>query len=637
MPANRLFSRVMKKSAKSPVNIPPSAAQTAEVSYSIGMDAHAHLFLIKLRIAKPTATVRVSLPVWIPGSYMVREFSKHLQNLSAAQNGQSVALEQLDKCTWQLACMAGKALELHYQVYAFDNSVRTAYLDAQRGFFNPSSLCLRVHGLEDAGHAVQVARPAHITPKNRASYDLITPTLALKVDKNGFGSYWAANYDVLVDSPYLIGQMWVGSFSVRGVAHRFAVTGAPPGFDGDKLLSDTQRIVEAEMEFWHGSKGAKTTGSASKPPFKSYLFMLNAVDEGYGGLEHAHSTVLICGRRDLPRRGVATSEGYTTLMGLISHEYFHTWNVKRLRPSEFARYQYQSEQYTQMLWFFEGFTSYYDDLLLRRAGLLDNAGYLKLLAKTINQVLQTPGRLLQSVAQSSFDAWVKYYRQDENSANATVSYYTKGALVALCFDLALRARGCTLDAVMRYLYAHSGGGPIAEQDFAQALEAISGKSFATEITDWVHGKADLPIEKLLESNGISIQKESAPLAQRLGLRVSEANQALVIKVVLRGSLAEAGGMAAGDEWLACNGWRMHKLDDFLLYKNAETQAAKTQKTGKIAATTRAATPQATANAITVSRDKRLLQLSLATPPADREQVWALRVQSADKANAWLDA
>jgi predicted metalloprotease with PDZ domain len=571
--------------------------------------------------------------VWIPGSYMVREFSKHLQNLVATQSGKPVQLVQLDKCTWQAACKTTKALELHYEVYAFDTSVRTAYLDAQRGFFNPSSLCLRVEGLDDVPHAITVKRPAHVTLKNRANYDLITPTLPLKVNKNGFGSYLAPSYDALVDSPFEMGAMWVGSFSVRGVPHRFAVAGAPPGFDGDKLLSDTQRIVEAEIEFWHGSKGAKPV-SAAKPPFKHYDFMLNVVDEGYGGLEHAHSTVLICGRRDLPRKGVATSEGYTTLMGLISHEYFHTWNVKRLRPVEFKRYQYQSEQYTQMLWFFEGFTSYYDDLLLRRAGLLDNAGYLKLLGKTINQVLQTPGRHVQSVAQSSFDAWVKYYRQDENSANATVSYYTKGALVALCFDLALRARGCTLDAVMRQLYAQSAGGPINETDFAHALLAVSGKDFSAEIAIWVHGKTDLPVEKLLTDNGINIQKESATLAQRLGIRVAEVNNTLTIKVVLRGSLAEAAGMAAGDEWLACNGWRMHKLDDFLLYKNAENQKVQKSKT---AASKREPTPQTATNAITLSRDKRLLHLSLPTPAFDREQAWALRVHSADKANAWLDA
>ncbi len=607
-----------------------SFASSPPVAYRIDTDAHAHLYRITLHIAQPADVQRLSLPVWIPGSYMVREFSKHLQNLCAVQAGRALAIEQLDKCTWQVACTPGKLLELQYEVYAFDQSVRTAYLDAQRGFFNPSSLCLCVEGMAHLPHAIAIQRPSHITTKKRANYHVIAATLPIKVDKNGFGNYLAENYDALVDSPFEMGDVWISSFMVRGVNHRFAVAGAPSGFDGNKLLSDTQRIVEAEMEFWHGSKGAQASKTASKPPFKHYLFMLNVVDEGYGGLEHAHSTALICGRRDLPRHGVAASEGYTTLMGLISHEYFHAWNVKRMRPAEFNRYQYQSEQYTQMLWFFEGFTSYYDDLLLRRAGLLDNAGYLKLLAKSINQVLQTPGRHVQSVAQSSFDAWVKYYRQDENSANATVSYYTKGALVALCFDLSLRAHGCTLDTVMRTLYAQSKAGPITEADFAGALQAVSGQDYSAQIAAWVHGKEDLPIDQWLTANGISIKTEPAPLAQCLGLRVNEAQGVLTAKVVLRGGIAEAAGMAAGDEWIACNGWRMHKLDDFLLYKN--TNATSTVVPRKTAAQVK--TPP---NAITVSRDKRLLDLQMPTPEANAQLLCSLRVQSAAKVDAWLEA
>ena len=245
-----------------------------------------------------------------------------------------------------------------------------------------------------------------------------------------------------------MGTFWSGSFVARGVPHRFVVSGASPSFDGERLLSDTQKICETQIDFWHGSS-IKSISAKKRVPHQNYVFMLNAVDDSYGGLEHRNSTALICSRKDLPRLGDASSkvtptkqmEGYTTLLGLISHEYFHTWNVKRLRPAEFSAYQYGAENYTQLLWFFEGFTSYYDDLLLRRAQLIDDATYLKLLNKTINQVQQTPGRLVQSVAQASFDAWVKYYRQDENTPNSTVSYYTKGALVALCFDLTLRAHG----------------------------------------------------------------------------------------------------------------------------------------------------------------------------------------------------
>lgn len=282
-----------------------------------------------------------------------------------------------------------------------------------------------------------------------------------------------------------MGPFWSARFTACGVPHRLVVAGAAPSFDGERLLADARRICEAGIRFWHG---------AGKPPYAQYLFMLNVVDDGYGGLEHRNSTALVCSRRDLPRQGEArTPEGYTTLLGLISHEHFHTWNVKRLRPAELARYDYTQENYTRLLWFFEGFTSYYDDLLLRRAGLIDDATYLRLLAKNINQVLQTPGRRVQSVAEASFDAWVKYYRQDENTPNATVSYYTKGALVGLCLDLALRREGrTTLDDVMRALWDRCDAGPMSEDDLLAVLEALSGRSFAREIAEWVHGTATCP-------------------------------------------------------------------------------------------------------------------------------------------------
>ena len=369
----------------------PPAAARAGVHYEV-VAAHlqAHLFQVTLTIAQPQAQQTVSLPVWIPGSYLVREFAKNLQKLHARQGKREVCLQQTNKHTWVADCHGKAPLVLTYEVCAYDNSVRTAWLDASRGFFNGTSLCLRVHGQEQQPHTLEVSAPAAPT------WSLATGLAALKVDKKGFGLYAAAHYDELVDCPVEMGDFWVGKFTACGVPHRFVVAGAAPSFDGQRLLADTQKICETAIRFWHGQ---------DKAPFTSYLFMLNAVNDGYGGLEHRNSTALICGRRDLPRQGEARqTEGYTTLLGLISHEYFHTWNVKRLRPAEFAGYNYDQENYTQLLWFFEGFTSYYDDLLLRRAGLIDDATYLKFITKTINQVLQTPGRQVQTVAQASFDA-----------------------------------------------------------------------------------------------------------------------------------------------------------------------------------------------------------------------------------------
>lgn len=560
-----------------------SQATQAPVHYRIeAADPHARLFTVTLTVAHPQEQQELSLPVWIPGSYLVREFSKNLQRLSA-QQGRRVPLVQLDKHRWRATCRTDRPLVLTYEVCAYDSSVRTAWLDASRGFFNGTSVCLRVHGQEDAPHALEVASAAAT-----AHWSVATGLTPQSIDKRGFGVYAASHYDELVDCPVEMGTFWSGQFTACGVAHRFVVAGAAPSFDGKRLLADTQKICETAIRFWHG-KG--------KPPIKNYLFMLNAVHDGYGGLEHRNSTALICGRRDLPRTGEArASDGYTTLLGLISHEYFHTWNVKRLRPAEFFRYDYSQENYTQLLWFFEGFTSYYDDLLLRRAGLIDDATYLKLLAKATNQVLQTPGRSVQTVAQASFDAWVKYYRQDENTPNATVSYYTKGSLVALCLDLTLRREGkTTLDDVMRALWKRCAGGPMTEADLRAELASLAGRSFDNELDQWVHSTAELPLAELLAAHGVALKPEQPQLAQRLGLRVTE-NHSVQLKTVLRGGPAEKAGMAAGDEWLGLQvqgqGWRIARLEDVAFYAGAATQVT-----------------------AVVARDGRLLQLPMALPAA----------------------
>ena len=611
---------------------PSSSTSAAAIHYRIEVgDINAHLFKVTLTIHSPAARQRVSLPVWIPGSYLVREFSKNLSKLQARQGTRPAVISQLDKCSWQIDCAPGKPLQLRYEVYAFDNSVRAAWLDSQRGFFNGTSLCLRVEGQEQAAHALELPRPEAVQ-----GWSVATGLQPLKISRDGFGSYVAADYDEMVDCPVEMGTFWSGTFTACGVPHRFVVAGALPGLDGERLLADAQKICEVHIRFWHQSPSG-----LKKPPFKNYLFMLNAVDDSYGGLEHRNSTALICKRQDLPRlrapgdaSAFKPSEGYTALRGLISHEYFHTWNVKRLRPADFESYEYGRENYTSLLWFFEGFTSYYDDLLLRRAGLLDNAGYLKLLNKTINQVVQTPGRLLQSVAEASFDAWVKYYRQDENTPNATVSYYTKGSLVALCLDLSLRAEGKTgnaaetpnLDQVMRELWLKCKGGPMREEDFAEALQAVGGRSFAPELKRWIHGLDELPLESLLKQNGVAPLEEPSQLAHRLGLRVSE-TQGLQIKAVLRGGAAEKAGFATGDEWLGLElavkpgaatrgsaptsaGWRLSRLDDLLA-------CAGTAK--KVIAL--------------VSRDKRLLRLELAMPPP--LTTWRLVIQDAAKLDRWL--
>jgi predicted metalloprotease with PDZ domain len=568
------------------------------IDYRIeALEPNAHAIELSVTIARPAAEQRLSLPAWIPGSYLIREFARHLSGLRATQGGRTAELKQLDKATWLVHCKPGEALVVRYRVYAFDTSVRAAFVDAQRGFFNGTSVFLRVEGTEAEAHRLTLC-------KLPANWQAATALPAVQVDARGVGVYQAASYDELVDHPVALGCFWRGQFEAGGALHEYIVTGALPDFDGARLLADAQRICAAQIAFWHG---------AEKPPFTRYVFLHHLVDEGHGGLEHRASTALISPRRDMPALGKAeTSEGYANLLGLISHEYFHTWNVKRLCPAEFETLDYTRENHTALLWFFEGFTSYYDDLFLARTGLIDTARYLKLVARTIAGVLALPGRRVQSVAQSSFDTWVKYYRADENTPNATISYYTKGSLVALALDLTLRAEGHgTLDDVMRALWATSGGGAIDEAQIAAALHQVGGRSYALELTAWVHGTDDLPLASLLAAAGIEWADEPATLAQRLGLRLSEsALTGVRVTHVLRGGAAERAGVAAGDELLAVAGWRLRRLDDAL----------------------RVLTPEVAAPLL-VARDQRVLSLDLVLPAEAPAGAAALNLKASEAAPA----
>lgn len=541
-------------------------------SYRIELaDIAAHRYRVTLTLASPAAEQDFSLPVWIPGSYLVREFAKHLSGLRARQGSRELAIEQLDKASWRVRCEGRAALVLSYEVYAFDASVRTAWLDSQRAFFNTSSLCLRAHGREGGAHRLELAR----LPKGWR-----VATEMARVDDG----YEAADYDELLDHPFEIGPHWQGEFVAAGVPHRIVVAGAWPSFDGERLLADVQRICEAQIALWGGA------------PFERYSFLLWAVEDGHGGLEHRASTALICARRELPTaaESAAPSDAYARLLGLFSHEYFHAWNVKRLRPAEFARFDYQRENYTELLWFFEGFTSYYDELMLLRAGRVDAPRYLKLLAASVNGVLAAPGRRVQPLSAASFEAWTKYYRPDENSPNATSNYYAQGALVALCLDLSLRGHKSSLDALMQRLWTTSAGGPVSEADILAAVEALGGEAVASRLHAWVHGTDELPLRELLETHGVAWRYEGrATVAQRLGLRVREAAlTGIGVTHVLAGGAAEAGGINARDEILGCNGWRLRRLDDVLGLLPAGSSRLR----------------------LLVSRDQRLLEFDVELPP-----------------------
>ena len=517
-------------------------------------DRSAHLFRVSLTLPQPDSTVVLRLPVWIPGSYLIREFARHISSFEARQGQRCLPVQALDKASWQIEGVDPTLpLALSWLVYAFDTSVRTAYLDERRAFFNGTSLFPAWVGHEHEPHQVELLGwPA----------DWQVATGMSPLDSEALPVWQAANHDELIDHPFELGDFWRGSFEVAGVRHELVVSGAGPQADLERLLVETQQICTEQIRFWHGTEG--------RPPFSRYVFLLNVVQDGYGGLEHRASTALLASRKDLPRRAApgvnppARTDGHVTLLGLISHEYFHTWNVKRLRPQVFAPYALDREAYTGLLWFYEGFTSYYDDLMLLRCGLIEPATYLKLLTKTVQQVLATPGRRVQSLHEASFDAWIKYYRPDENTANATVSYYTKGALVALLLGLRLRAAagGGSLDEVMRALFkAHAATG-LTEADILSAVEAAGGAGLARELADWVHGLGDLPLDAALQAAGVQIGHEGNGFAASLGLKLTEGPvTGSVVKSVLEGSAASRAGLSAQDELLAVDGWRIRRLED----------------------------------------------------------------------------
>jgi predicted metalloprotease with PDZ domain len=544
----------MKKPSKK------NAAIGAAIAYAIRpKDLAGHLFEVTLTVQAPDPAGQVfALPAWIPGSYMIREFSRNIVQIRAESDGWSVALTKLDKHSWQAAPCRG-ALVLHYEVYAWDLSVRTAHLDQGHAFFNGTSVFLRVLGREDGAHQVDIQRPADAACKN---WRVATTLPELGAKRYGFGTYQAADYDELIDHPVELGEFALASFKAHGVPHDIVVSGRVPNLDLARLCADLKAICETQIAFFEPQ--------TKRAPMPRYLFLTLAVGDGYGGLEHRASTALICARADLPStaapKGEAVGEGYLKFLGLCSHEYFHTWNVKRIKPAAFAPYDLQAESYTPLLWLFEGFTSYYDDLMLVRAGIIDEATYLKLLGKTVNSVLRGSGRNKQSVADSSFDAWGKYYRQDENAPNAIVSYYTKGALIALALDLTIRAKTAgkrTLDDVMQALWQRFGrdfysgaarGVTPAEVD--ALLDEVSGVKMKAFVERHIRGTADLPLAKLLAPFGVAYADERKSAKPSLDVGLGRDGGDAKLAQVHEGGAAHLGGLSAGDVLVALDGLRI---------------------------------------------------------------------------------
>lgn len=529
----------------------------------VPLDPAAHIFRVTCTVGSPDPAGQCfRLPAWIPGSYMIREFAKNIVELWAECDGCIVACSKIDKSTWRCEPVDG-VLVVTCDIYAWDLSVRAAHLDDTHAYFNGTSVFLAAVGHEHEPCVVEIAPPE----SGPGSDWRVATTLprGAGTEEWGFGEYRAADYDELVDHPVEIGSFSQVRFHACGVPHDVVITGVHRA-DLARLASDLEKICTTQIRLF-----------GEPAPMDRYLFMVQVVGDGYGGLEHRSSTSLLASRDDLPlasdEPGVVR-DAYRTFLGLCSHEYFHTWNVKRIKPAAFVPYDLSREAYTPQLWMFEGFTSYYDDLVLVRAGVISPVSYLELLGQNLTRVLRTPGRHKQSVAESSFDAWTKFYRQDENAPNALVSYYAKGAVVALALDLEIRraTQGrCSLDDVMRLLWLRHGqtGLGVGDDGVQRIAEEIAGVGFDAFFAQAVYGTDDLALEPLLAPLGIEMRLRAADgqsdkggkagrdgrdrlsIGARLG---ADAAGAKILNCFDEGPAVRAG-LSAGDMIVAIDGLR----------------------------------------------------------------------------------
>src|SRR5215471_15755868 len=540
--------------------------KVAPIRYSIiPRSPQAHLFEVSCTVDDPEPNGQgFALPAWAPGSYLIRDFARNVVAVEARSGRRPVPIIKVDKHTW-VAAPARGPLTLTLEVYAWDLSVRAAHLDASHGFFNGPSVFPRVLGKEARACEVDIKAPRGLRYR---SWRVATTMRRQRAPVNGFGLYRAASYDEMIDHPVEMGAFTLARFEARGVPHDIAISGRHDA-DVERLCADLRRLCESHIALF-----------GPQAPMQRYLFLVSAASEGYGGLEHRDSTALLCSREDLPRAGMrAPSEGYRVFLGLCSHEYFHTWNVKRIKPAAFTPYDLGHENYTRLLWAFEGITSYYDDLQLVRAGLISESDYLEILGRNITSLLRTAGRMKQTVEQASFDAWIKYYRPDENSPNAQISYYLKGSLIALCLDLTIRSRTRgrkSLDDILRALWQRYGltGLGVPEDGVERLAAEVAGTSLRGFFDRVLRSTDELPLKALLANDGIELAlrpAESATdkggkpaiapareLASRvtLGVRVADDANGARLWHVLDGGAAQAAGLSAGDVLVAIDGFKV---------------------------------------------------------------------------------
>ncbi len=553
----------------------PSEFSLNTIYYTITpADPCGHLFAVNLIITRPGKNgQQVSLPNWIPGSYLIRDFSKHIINLQAETlTGKRLSIKPVKKSTWEIE-PCSEAVKVSYQVYAWDLSVRGSHFDQSHAFFNGTSVFMAVEEQREFTCQVAIKTSKHSETEN---WSIATTLPPISINSKGFGEYQATNYKDLIEYPVEMGSFLELNFTANNLPHKIVFTGniERNKIDKDRLIQDLTAICEVELNLFF------------KPyPIKHFLFQVMVTENGYGGLEHLDSTALMCSRSNLPYLSdEKPSEDYLQFLELCSHEYFHIWNVKRIQPEVYQTTDLSQPVYTNQLWWFEGITSFYDGLILNMAGIISNEEYLNRLAKEMTRVYRMPGRFKQSVAESSFLTWTKFYQQDENAPNAIISYYTKGSLIALGLDLKIRfetQNKKSLTDILLYLWKNYGQTKqgLKEGEIEGICSQVSGVALQDFFNDFLYGKKDLPFESLFNPFGINFtlrpatdnqdkggQTESSKFPVNLGVNlVATEHQTLKITHVWESSSSYKAGLAVGDEIIAINQYRMINIKDLEVF------------------------------------------------------------------------
>ena len=535
-----------------------------DIAFTIGMSRpHTHLFEVDIRIkhsANAPNEETLVMPVWTPGSYLIREFERNVQDFTAKDAaGQPLKWDKVDKNHWRIVTNGVAEWHASYRVYANELSVRTSELNSSHGFWNNANLLMYLDGFLKSPSTVQVLAP-----------DVWKVATGLPITPGPKNMFRAENFDVLYDSPFEASNFKTLVFNVKGVPHRIVIDGEG-NYDSEKMRRDVQKIVETEVDIMGG-----------EIPYKDYTFILHLRSNAGGGLEHLNSASLgypRFGFKVVDRAERATSSApnstdqpvrdYRGFLSLVAHESFHLWNVKRIRPDALGPFDYQKENYTKVLWVAEGITDYYADVALRRGNLISDRDFLTAKARAFQGLQNTPGRLEQSAEESSFDAWVKYYRPDENSSNSQVSYYVKGAILGLLLDLEIRKRSNgakSLDDVMKYLWTEyfkkdRNYGPA---DFQKACELMAGSSLEEFFAKYVRGKDELDYNAGLNAAGLQLETSTMGEAGKpierafFGADTAWEDNRLVVKRVYAGSPAYDQGLNTGDQIVALNNMRVTK-------------------------------------------------------------------------------